>query len=53
LSASTVAFAKNGRNVRLTPSRSLKPAFARCRSLAIFVTSTSWTCVSCAAICSD
>ena len=53
LSASTVACAKNGRNVSLTPSRASKSDLARSRSLAIFVTSASTTVVSCAEICSD
>ena len=53
LSASTVACAKNGRNVSLTPSRASKSRLARSRSRAIFVTSASTTVVSCAETCSD
>src|ERR1700733_14408844 len=53
LSASTVACAKNGRNVSFTPSRASKSYLARSRSRAIFVTSASTTVVSCAETCSD
>jgi len=42
---------KNGRNVRLTPSRALNASFARVRSRATLVTSTSTTVVSCACVC--
>ena len=53
LSASTLAFAKNGKKESLTPSRASNSAFARCRSEAIRVTSTSTTLVSCAETWSD
>jgi len=53
LSASTTAFAKNGRNESLTPSRAAKSFFTRLRSRAMRVTSTSTTVVSCAEVCSD
>ena len=53
LSASIVACAKNGRNVSLTPSRAWNASLARSRSLAMFVTSTSTTVVSCAEVCRD
>ncbi|SKV14113.1 Uncharacterised protein [Mycobacteroides abscessus subsp. abscessus] len=53
LSASTAALAKNGRNVRFTPSRSANAALARARRAAILVTSTSWVWVSWAVSCSD
>src|SRR5246127_4638014 len=53
LSASIVACAKNGRNVSLTPSRASNADLARSLSLAMLVTSTSTTVVSCAEVCSD
>ena len=53
LSASTTAWAKNGRNDSLTPSRVWKSRLARSRSRAILVTSTSTTVVSWADTCSD
>ena len=53
LSASTVASARNGRNESLTPSRCSNEAFARARSRATLVRSTSTTVVSCADTCSD
>src|ERR1700761_5925004 len=52
-SASTAAWAKNGRKVSLTPSRAWKAALARSRSRAMLVTSASTTVVSWAAVCSD
>src|ERR1700722_15018552 len=52
-SASTVACAKNGRNVSLTPSRDSNAALARSRSRAMLVTSASTTVVSWAEVCSD
>ncbi len=52
-SASTTAFAKNGRNVSLTPSRSRKVFLACARRAAILVTSISKVWVSCAVVCSD
>ena len=53
LRASTAASAKNGRKLSLVPSRVSKSRLARSRSLAILVTSTSSTLVSCADTCSD
>jgi hypothetical protein len=53
LSASTVAFARNGRNESLTPSRASKASLARVRSRAIRVRSTSTTVVSWADTCRD
>src|SRR5919199_2886420 len=53
LSASTAAFAKNGRNDSLTPSRAAKSFFTWLRRLAIRVTSASTTVVSWALISRD
>src|SRR5918911_4254865 len=52
-SASTAAFAKNGRNDSLTPSRAAKSFFTWLRRLAIRVTSASTTVVSWALISRD
>src|SRR3984957_13427205 len=49
--ASTVACAKNGRNVSLTPSRAWDAALARSRSLAMLGTPAATTVVSCAEAC--
>ena len=48
--ASQTATAKNGKNDSFVPSRASNVAFARSRNLAIAVTSTSITVVSCAPI---
>src|SRR3954454_9708355 len=53
LSESMAAFAKNGMNESLTPSRAKNSAFAALRSREMFVTSTSTTVVSWAEVCSD
>src|SRR3954451_1092178 len=53
LSESIAAFAKNGMNDSLTPSRARNSAFAALRSREMFVTSTSTTVVSWAEVCSD
>src|SRR5215217_2996809 len=53
LSASTAAFAKNGRKESLTPSRAAKSFFTWLRRLAIRVTSASTTVVSWALISRD
>ena len=53
LRLSIAASTKNGRNVRLTPSRAENSPLALARRRAILVTSTSTTVVSCACECRD